>query len=105
MDKIIIFDTTLRDGEQAPGASLNQKEKLEIAFALEKLGVDAIEAGFPVSSPGEFESVKLIASQIKKTNNLRLGQGAKRISRPPIRRLNRPGRRASMSFWPLPRYI
>lgn len=65
MEKIIIFDTTLRDGEQAPGAALNRKEKLEIAFALEKLGVDVIEAGFPVSSPGDFESVRLIASQIK----------------------------------------
>lgn len=66
MDKIIIFDTTLRDGEQAPGASLNQKEKLEIAFYLEKLGVDVIEAGFPISSPGDFESVKLIARRIKR---------------------------------------
>jgi len=65
MDRIIIFDTTLRDGEQAPGASLNQKEKLEIAFALEKLGVDALEAGFPVSSPGDFDSVKLIARQVR----------------------------------------
>src|SRR3989339_286348 len=65
MDKIIIFDTTLRDGEQAPGASLNQKEKLEIAFSLEKLGVDIIEAGFPVSSPGDFEAVEMVAKNIK----------------------------------------
>ncbi len=65
-EKIIIFDTTLRDGEQAPGASLNQKEKLDIAYQLEKLGVDAIEAGFPVSSPGNFASVKLIAGRIKR---------------------------------------
>ncbi|MEI6631616.1 MAG: 2-isopropylmalate synthase [bacterium] len=65
MEKIIIFDTTLRDGEQAPGASLNQKEKLEIARALVHLGVDIIEAGFPVSSRGDFESVKAIASSIK----------------------------------------
>lgn len=65
MEKIIIFDTTLRDGEQAPGASLNQKEKLEIAFSLEKLGVDVIEAGFPVSSPGDFEAVKMVARNIK----------------------------------------
>ncbi|MFH0738771.1 MAG: 2-isopropylmalate synthase [Candidatus Omnitrophota bacterium] len=65
MEKIIIFDTTLRDGEQAPGASLNQKEKLEIAGALVHLGVDIIEAGFPVSSKGDFESVKAIASSIK----------------------------------------
>ncbi|TAN59928.1 2-isopropylmalate synthase [bacterium] len=66
MEKIIIFDTTLRDGEQAPGASLNQKEKLDIALALEKLGVDAIEAGFPISSPGDFAAVKLIAGQVKR---------------------------------------
>ncbi len=66
MDKIIIFDTTLRDGEQAPGASLNQKEKLDIAFALEELGVDAIEAGFPVSSEGDFNAVKLIAKEVKR---------------------------------------
>ncbi|MBM3254865.1 MAG: 2-isopropylmalate synthase [Candidatus Omnitrophica bacterium] len=65
MERIIIFDTTLRDGEQAPGASLNQKEKLEIAGALMHLGVDIIEAGFPVSSRGDFESVKSIASSIK----------------------------------------
>ena len=57
MDKIVIFDTTLRDGEQAAGATLNKEEKLEIARRLEKLGVDVIEAGFPVSSPGDFEAV------------------------------------------------
>ena len=65
MEKIIIFDTTLRDGEQAPGASLNQREKLEIAYALANLGVDIIEAGFPVSSKGDFEAVKAIAKSIK----------------------------------------
>jgi len=65
MEKIIIFDTTLRDGEQAPGASLNPKEKLEIAHALADLGVDVIEAGFPISSKGDLESVKQIAKAIK----------------------------------------
>ncbi len=65
MQKIIIFDTTLRDGEQAPGASLNPAEKLEIAHALADLGVDVIEAGFPISSPGDLESVKQIARAIK----------------------------------------
>jgi len=64
-EKIIIFDTTLRDGEQAPGAALNPVEKLEIAHALCELGVDVIEAGFPVSSKGELESVKQIAKKIK----------------------------------------
>lgn len=65
MDKLIIFDTTLRDGEQAPGATLNDREKLEIARQLVTLGVDVIEAGFPISSPGDFKAVKLIASSIK----------------------------------------
>jgi 2-isopropylmalate synthase len=65
MDKIIIFDTTLRDGEQAPGASLNAAEKLEIAHTLSDLGVDVIEAGFPISSKGELESVKQIAKAVK----------------------------------------
>jgi 2-isopropylmalate synthase len=65
MDKIIIFDTTLRDGEQAPGASLNKKEKLEIAQQLQRLGVDVIEAGFPIASKGDFEAVRLVASKIK----------------------------------------
>jgi len=60
-----IFDTTLRDGEQALPASLTVKEKLQIALALEKLGVDIIEAGFPVSSPGDFESVRAIAQEVK----------------------------------------
>lgn len=63
--QVVIFDTTLRDGEQALQASLSVKEKLQIALALERMGVDVIEAGFPVSSPGDFESVQVIARQIK----------------------------------------
>jgi len=65
MRHVRIFDTTLRDGEQAPGASMNQSEKLEIAHQLARLGVDIIEAGFPIASKGDFESVKLIAEQVK----------------------------------------
>ena len=57
-DKLFIFDTTLRDGEQVPGCQLNTVEKIEVARALEALGVDVIEAGFPVSSPGDFEAVE-----------------------------------------------
>jgi 2-isopropylmalate synthase len=68
MDKIIFFDTTLRDGEQAAGAGLNAQDKLEIARQLEKLGVDVIEAGFPISSPGDFDAVHLIAKEIKKSS-------------------------------------
>ena len=66
-DQVLIFDTTLRDGEQAPGASMNVQEKLEIAYALESLGVDIIEAGFPVISKGDFESVHTVAKHIKKS--------------------------------------
>ncbi|MBI1389100.1 MAG: 2-isopropylmalate synthase [bacterium] len=63
-NKIIVFDTTLRDGEQSPGFSMNIKEKVEFAFQLKRLGVDVIEAGFPISSEGDFESVKAIAQQV-----------------------------------------
>ncbi|MFT8209699.1 MAG: 2-isopropylmalate synthase [Symbiopectobacterium sp.] len=63
--QVIIFDTTLRDGEQALQASLSVKEKLQVAYSLERLGVDVMEVGFPVSSPGDFESVQTIARQIK----------------------------------------
>ncbi len=65
--RVLIFDTTLRDGEQAPGASMNEREKLEIAYALERLGVDIIEAGFPVISKGDFNSVKNVAKHIKES--------------------------------------
>ena len=64
-DRVIIFDTTLRDGEQSPGASLNIEEKLLAARQLAELGVDVIEAGFPVSSPGDFEAVKTVAKEIR----------------------------------------
>ncbi len=63
-DRVIIFDTTLRDGEQAPGCSMTLREKLRIATALRDLNVDVIEAGFPAASPGDFDSVKAIASEI-----------------------------------------
>jgi 2-isopropylmalate synthase len=65
--QVFIFDTTLRDGEQVPGCKLNTKEKLALAVRLEELGVDILEAGFPVSSPGDFESVNQIAKTLKNT--------------------------------------
>lgn len=65
-NKIYIFDTTLRDGEQVPGCKLNTKEKVDLALQLEELGVDIIEAGFPISSPGDFESVEQIAKTLKR---------------------------------------
>ncbi len=65
MENVIIFDTTLRDGEQSPGASMNVEEKLRVAHALERLKVDVIEAGFPISSEGDFQAVKLIADKVR----------------------------------------
>jgi 2-isopropylmalate synthase len=64
-NRVLIFDTTLRDGEQSPGISLNKQEKLEIAHQLSRLGVDIIEAGFPITSPGDFESVEAIAREVE----------------------------------------
>src|SRR5438067_1697275 len=64
-NRVLIFDTTLRDGEQSPGISLNTQEKLEIAQQLARLGVDVIEAGFPITSPGDFEAVQEIARQVE----------------------------------------
>src|SRR3954451_24422209 len=64
-DHVRIFDTTLRDGEQSPGISLNKQEKLEIAHQLARMGVDVIEAGFPITSPGDFESVQAIAREVE----------------------------------------
>ena len=65
-DQIYFFDTTLRDGEQCPGASMNLREKLEVARQMERLGMDVIEAGFPCISDGDFEAVHTIAREIKK---------------------------------------
>src|SRR2546423_1728122 len=65
MDKVNVFDTTLRDGEQAPGFSMNTGEKLRLARQLESLGVDVIEAGFPIASQGDFEAVRAVASEVR----------------------------------------
>ena len=64
-NRVHIFDTTLRDGEQSPGISLNTQEKVEIAQQLARLGVDVIEAGFPITSPGDFEAVEAIARSVE----------------------------------------
>ncbi|MCA9405160.1 MAG: 2-isopropylmalate synthase [Candidatus Omnitrophica bacterium] len=77
-DKVLIFDTTLRDGEQAPGASMNEKEKLEIAYGLERLGIDIIEAGFPVISKGDFDSVQMVAKHIKTSTVCGLARSIKK---------------------------
>src|SRR5277367_1722294 len=76
-DRVIIFDTTMRDGEQSPGASMNVPEKLEIARTLEALGVDVIEAGFPIASPDDFAAVKAIAGQCERAIVCGLARGLK----------------------------
>jgi 2-isopropylmalate synthase len=76
-EKVIIFDTTLRDGEQAPGATMNLEEKLLIAKTLEKMGVDVIEAGFPIASNGDFEAVNKIAKTIKNSTICGLARAKK----------------------------
>jgi 2-isopropylmalate synthase len=76
-DKVIIFDTTLRDGEQSPGASMNTNEKLRLAGQLEKLGVDVLEAGFPAASQGDFEAVSAIAEKLKRTQVAALARTSK----------------------------
>jgi 2-isopropylmalate synthase len=75
--RIAIFDTTLRDGEQVPGCGLTKHQKLKIAKELEALGVDVIESGFPISSPGDFESVRLLAKEIKNSSICALSRAVK----------------------------
>lgn len=82
-NRIIIFDTTLRDGEQALPQSLSARQKLQIALALEELGVDVLEAGFPISSKGDFESVSQIAATLKKRSPAACRVALQRISRRP----------------------
>ena len=67
-DRIIVFDTTLRDGEQSPGCSMNVEEKMRMARQLERLNVDVIEAGFPVASTGDFEAVRMIAGTVERSS-------------------------------------
>src|SRR5437762_7557352 len=66
MERITVFDTTLRDGEQSPGCSMNRQEKVRLAHQLDRLGVDVIEAGFPIASEGDFEAVKAIAAVVRR---------------------------------------
>jgi 2-isopropylmalate synthase len=75
-DRVIIFDTTLRDGEQSPGATMTFEEKLEVADLLDALGVDVIEAGFPVASEGDFEAVSAIAKRVKRASVAGLARAA-----------------------------
>ena len=81
-----IFDTTLRDGEQSPGATLNIDEKLDIARHLAKLGVDVIEAGFPIASPGDFEAVRRVATEIGQGEDAPIIAGLARANKADIER-------------------
>ena len=76
-EKVIIFDTTLRDGEQSPGASMNVAEKLRLAIQLEKLGVDVLEAGFPAASEGDHDAVSQIAGKLERTEVAGLARTSK----------------------------
>jgi 2-isopropylmalate synthase len=76
-DRVVIFDTTLRDGEQSPGASMNLDEKIKIALLLEEMGVDVIEAGFPIASNGDFEAVREIAKRVKTSSVCGLSRAAR----------------------------
>lgn len=99
-NKIIIFDTTLRDGEQSPGASMNMQEKFRLAQQLVKLKVDVIEAGFPVASPGDFECVRNIAEHVRGRRSRLSPAVASRISTGPGRRLRLEKILESTPFWP-----
>src|ERR1700678_1960501 len=76
-NRVIIFDTTLRDGEQSPGASMNLEEKVKIALTLEAMGVDVIEAGFPIASNGDFEAVREIVAIVRNSQVCGLARAAR----------------------------
>ena len=104
--QIVIFDTTLRDGEQSPGCSMNLDEKLEVAQALVDLGVDVIEAGFPIASPGDFEAVREIASTVRGATICGLARcNDKDIDRAWEALQGRAGCRGFTSSWPPARSI
>ena len=92
-NRVRIFDTTLRDGEQSPGASMNLTEKIEVARALPRLGIDVIEAGFPIASQGDFEAVRAIAMEV--TGSIGLRPGAVQRARHRPRLGSRPPRSTS----------
>ena len=95
-DRVVIFDTTLRDGEQSPGATMTLEEKLEVAELLDAMGVDIIEAGFPIASEGDFEAVQRDRQARQERGRLRASRApARRTSTAPARRSSRPSAGAS----------
>ena len=100
-DRVLIFDTTLRDGEQCPGATMTFEEKLEVADYLDAMGVDIIEAGFPIASEGDFEAVSAIAGRIKNATVAGLArQAGAQLGR--RRRVERGGRDPHRARLPVP---
>ena len=97
-DHLIIFDTTLRDGEQSPGASMTKEEKLRIAKQLERLRVDVIEAGFPASSNGDCQAVQDIAGSDRDSDRLRAGARERQATSPRRRRDQAGGSRPHPHF-------
>src|SRR5512136_1482622 len=85
-DTVLIFDTTLRDGEQSPGATLNIEEKMEIARQLARMGVDIIEAGFPIASQGDYEAVRRIAAEVGQADSAPVIAGLARCNEADIDR-------------------
>ena len=77
-DKVYIFDTTMRDGEQSPGASMSVEEKIQISRVFDEMGIDIIEAGFPISSPGDFEAVSAISKSVKNSIPCGLARATKK---------------------------
>ena len=111
-EKIIIFDTTLRDGEQCPGASMTSEEKMEIAHALARLRVDVIEAGFPIASPDDLAAVRRIANEVGCRGTARTRRRSvawraarRRISTRPGKRFAGPTVRGSTFLSPRRRFI
>ena len=80
-DKVFIFDTTMRDGEQSPGASMSVEEKIQISRVFDEMGIDIIEAGFPISSPGDFEAVSAISKSVKNSIPCGLARATKKRHR------------------------
>ena len=100
-DRVVIFDTTLRDGEQCPGATMTHEEKLEVAELLDDMGVDIIEAGFPIASEGDFAAVQEIAHALQERGDLRaLAAPRPRTSTAAPRRSSRPSASASTPSCP-----
>src|SRR3984893_276492 len=102
MDSLRIFDTTLRDGEQSPGFSMNTAEKIRMARQLAKLGVDVIEAGFPIASRGDLDAVRLVAKEVREVPIAALARAKKEDVAAASKRSNPPLPRGCTFFWRTP---